>query len=417
MAGLFPTLTRPLVISNVRVFDGEKVFERRTVLVEHGKISCIEETTNLPFSHATVHDGNGCTLLPGLIDAHVHVPANNPEPALRQCASFGVTTVLDMMGGGAKLQVRQQMAAFDPADQADLRVAGYGAIAPESALVQRANARGKPPLPTISGPEQAHAWVEACLAEGSDYLKIVFDEQRGGRLSQETVKAIVQAAHQRNTLVVAHALSEEKARAAIAAGADGLAHLFVGDAARHDFGRFAAEHRVFVIPTLAVLAAFSGRPQGPTLLADPHRALSLPPEDRFRLKRPEADPSRGRWYQATREAMKQLIEARVPLLAGTDTGAGTTIAPNFVQSYGASLHGELHLLVEADMSPVQALTAATSAPARVFRLADRGLIRPGMRADLVLVEGDPTRNVLATRKVVAVWKQGVQFFHRRAIDA
>ena len=74
--------------------------------------------------------------------------------------------------------------------------------------------------------------------------------------------------------------------------------------------------------------------------------------------------------------------------------------------YGATLHGELELLVDGGLTAVQALAAATSAPARAFQLADRGFVRPGMRADLVLVEGDPTRDILATCNLITVWKRG-----------
>jgi len=72
------------------------------------------------------------------------------------------------------------------------------------------------------------------------------------------------------------------------------------------------------------------------------------------------------------------------------------------------VHGELELLVGAGLTPVQALTAATSAPAHAFRLTDRGVIAPGKRADLVLVDGDPTRDITATRRIVSVWKKGVE---------
>ena len=72
------------------------------------------------------------------------------------------------------------------------------------------------------------------------------------------------------------------------------------------------------------------------------------------------------------------------------------------------MHGELELLVHDGMTPVQALSAATSVAARAFRLSDRGLIRPGLRADLLLVQGDPTENILDTRNIVAVWKRGVR---------
>jgi imidazolonepropionase-like amidohydrolase len=71
------------------------------------------------------------------------------------------------------------------------------------------------------------------------------------------------------------------------------------------------------------------------------------------------------------------------------------------------MHGELELLVAAGLTPVQALAAATSAPARAFRLPDRGMIAPGKRADLVLVDGDPTRDIAATRRINSVWKKGV----------
>jgi Amidohydrolase family len=71
------------------------------------------------------------------------------------------------------------------------------------------------------------------------------------------------------------------------------------------------------------------------------------------------------------------------------------------------VHRELELLVEGGMSPTQALAAATSVPARAFHLEDRGRIAPGMRADLLLVEGDPTQNILQTRAIVQVWKRGI----------
>lgn len=85
-----------------------------------------------------------------------------------------------------------------------------------------------------------------------------------------------------------------------------------------------------------------------------------------------------------------------------------TDAPIPGTTYGASVHGEMTLLVRAGLTPFQALTAATSAPAVCFHLADRGRIRAGMRADMVLVDGDPTSDILATRNIVAVWKRGVR---------
>ena len=104
---------------------------------------------------------------------------------------------------------------------------------------------------------------------------------------------------------------------------------------------------------------------------------------------------------AAPQAVRQLAAARVPLLAGTDVPApGTT--------YGASLHKELEHLVDAGLAPAAALAAATSATAKAFRMTDRGRISAGMRADLLLVDGDPSKQIRATRNIVAIWKRGVR---------
>jgi hypothetical protein len=101
------------------------------------------------------------------------------------------------------------------------------------------------------------------------------------------------------------------------------------------------------------------------------------------------------------QTVTQLHAAGVPLLAGTD-------APNPGTAHGVSLHRELELLVAAGLSPVEALAAATSVPARTFRLRDRGRIAQGLRADLVLVDGDPTSEIKRTRAIAGVWKAGVR---------
>ena len=102
------------------------------------------------------------------------------------------------------------------------------------------------------------------------------------------------------------------------------------------------------------------------------------------------------------EAERQLIADGVPILAGTDAPGPGTWLPS------VSVHRELELLVRGGMSPTQALKAATSVPAAIFHLSDRRRVgRKGFRADLLLVEGDPTRDVAATRAIVGVWKLGV----------
>lgn len=94
-----------------------------------------------------------------------------------------------------------------------------------------------------------------------------------------------------------------------------------------------------------------------------------------------------------------LLDAGVDILAGTD-------APNPGTTYGASLHQELALLVEAGLSAEEALAAATSVPARRFGLDDRGRIAPGLRADLLLIDGDPIADIDATLDISDVWVRG-----------
>src|SRR5262249_49321351 len=248
---------------------------------------------------------------------------------------------------------------------------------------------GGPPFPTLTGPQEAQAFVDARIAEGSDYIKIIYDDLRlllGAdravpKLSAATFRALVDAAHKRGNLATVHITTEQQARDVIEHQADRFVHSFLVASSCGDFGSVTAEDRIFVIPTLSALYAACGEPDGPSLLADSRLAPYIRTEWIAGLDRtwPGARPS----CNGSREALGELTRAKVPILAGTD-------APTPGTTYGASLHGELALLVRGGLSPLQALAAATSVPAQVFGLPDRGRLGPGMRADLVLVEGDPS---------------------------
>jgi imidazolonepropionase-like amidohydrolase len=99
------------------------------------------------------------------------------------------------------------------------------------------------------------------------------------------------------------------------------------------------------------------------------------------------------------ENLRRLHTAGVAVLAGTD-------APVPGTAHGVSMHGEMALLVRAGFTPVEALAAATSVPADVFGLGDRGRVKPGYRGDLLLVEGDPTKDVADTLRIDRIWKNG-----------
>jgi imidazolonepropionase-like amidohydrolase len=397
------TPAAPQLIHDVRVFDGEHVLEHRNVLIENGKIRWIRGP-KAAAPGAEMIAGAGRTLLPGLIDAHVHMP-DHAEAASRQALLLGVTTQLDMFSAGERLKNVKKLGTEDRPDLAAIRTAGSGATVPGGHPTQM----GGPPSPTLTSPDQAQAFVDARIAEGSDYIKIMHDDGSTWPWTKEvvrmldnpTMRALVKAAHRRGKLAVVHVLSERQARDAIAAGADGLAHLFFGDSLSADFAKLAANHRVFVVPTLTTLYLNCGKSQGPALLGDPRLGPYISEEWRGAMNLPKPDPSTNHLCIAADDAVRHLAKVGVPLLTGTD-------APAPGATYGASVHGELELLVHDGLTTTQALAAATSAAARAFRLSDRGHISPGVRADLLLVQGNPTRNILDTRNIVAVWKRGVR---------
>ena len=162
-------------------------------------------------------------------------------------------------------------------------------------------------------------------------------------------------------------------------------------------------HHAFVIPTLSVMHSVCGpESAGSRLLKDPHLAPYLNHDSKERLSEtfPLARTGLASCKGAA-QALRQLRDSGALIVAGTD-------APNPGTTYGASLHGELEMYVEAGLTPVEALIAATSAPAQAFHVPDRGRIAPGLRADLLLVNGHPDEDITATRDIVAVYKGGVR---------
>jgi hypothetical protein len=313
---------------------------------------------------------------------------------------FGVTTELDMFNDHRMAaQLRQEQAEGKATGRADILSAGTLVTAPGGH-----GAKYWIKIPTITRPEEAQAFVDARISEGSDYIKIVYDDKIYGlntpTISKETMKAVIAAAHKRAKLAVVHISSQEAARDAIESGADGLVHIFSDQPPTPYFGSVAAAHRAFVIPTLTLVESLSGVASGESLITDTALGGALSDLDALNLKR--AFPTRPGMqlsYSNAEQAVRRLKAAGVPILAGTD-------APNPGTLHGASIHRELELLVKAGLTPVEALAAATSTPAAKFKLSDRGRIQPGMRADLLLVKGDPASNIKDTRNIVRIWKLG-----------
>ncbi|WP_273028976.1 CIA30 family protein [Massilia timonae] len=391
------TLAAATLVQDVRVFDGKAVHERRSVLFDGGVI-VDADFRGAPPAGSRIVGGAGRTLLPGLIDAHTHAFRQLDLPLL-----FGVTTQVDMFTAVPLMQeVKGSMAAGRNAGRADMFSAGTLATAPNGHGTQYGL-----PIPTLSRPEQARDFVDARIAEGSDFIKIVLEAggqgtSRMNSLDLATARALIEAAHLRGKLAVVHVSNERDARAALEAGADGLVHLFLGATpdrqAVDGLARLARTRGAFVIPTFAVLESMAGV-RGDDLLADARLAALVDREGAATLKARYGAQARPQALAAPKAVTVALRKAGVPILAGTDAGNAGTL-------YGISMHRELAALVEAGLSPAEALAAATSAPAAAFRLGRRGCIARGCKADLLLVEGNPAADVRATRHIVEVWKDG-----------
>ena len=244
-----PVLSQPagssFVVRHARVFDGQRVLPDTNVVVDAGVVRAVDRQVPDRWRHLPVIDGTGATLLPGLIDAHTHTRSvSQLQDALR----FGVTTVLDMLTGEGERALRE--AAARRTDVSDFRSSGILATVPGGHGTEYGI-----PIPTVSGPEAAASFVADRAAGGANYLKIVLNGVRAATngtptMNAATARALVDAAHARGMLVVAHVENLSDVRIAVTSGVDGLAHIWREGGNAPEVARLVADRHVFVIPTL-----------------------------------------------------------------------------------------------------------------------------------------------------------------------
>jgi imidazolonepropionase-like amidohydrolase len=357
-----------IALANVRVFNGRELRGPSTVVIEGGIVGNDS-------AGARVIDAGGTTLLPGLIDAHVHLLE---QRHLQRLSAFGVTTALDM-GAWPPSMVD---ALRNRTGMADIRSAGLPATTAGSA---HSHLPGYPAGEFVDGPAGAVRFVTDRIAEGADYIKLIADLPGP---DQETLDALVAAAHQHSKLTVAHAVSTAALDMALQAGVDMITHVPLDRPLTESTAARILAQKCVSIPTLTMMKGIADRSVAAGA-SQPERVVT-------------AGPS----YEAARGSVAELHRAGVPILAGTDANAGPGIP--FSPRHGQSLHDELELLIDVGLSTVEALRAATVLPAQYFGLRDRGVIEPGRRADLVLIDGDPIADIRATRQIRQVWCAGVE---------
>lgn len=395
---------QPTLFDNVRLFDGTRDTGIRDVLIADGRIVSVARHIAAP-TGAKVIDGAGLTLMPGLIDAHVHDIPGGASDALR----FGVTSEFDLYGWPTDQPLRKvRRASYAPTQQADLWSAGFGVTPPgghPTEMLGEIPAADQPP--TLGPADDPAAFIAARVREGSDYIKVIEDD--GSRPGQKPwlksfgpvrFKAVMQAAVASGKQVIVHSQQVAVAEAAVRLGASALAHAPCDNPGSAKFYRQMRQKSVRLIPTLAVYGGIGGEQFSRAELTGADTAPWLSPFQTITLGIPIAKPQPLQFANAM-EAVRRAHRAGVVIMAGTD-------APNPTTAFGVTLHVELELLVKAGLSPVEALRAATANPAGFYGATDRGRIAPGLRADLVLVSGNPMRTITATRSITAIWKNGYQ---------
>lgn len=383
----------PTVIQSVNVFDGTDVIPDATVVIRCTLIERVIESgdsTELP-SEGELIDGRGKFLLPGLIDSHTHTFRRE---FLERSLDFGVTTVLDMgsLASGFKLSIDAEDAQAQVDDRADMLGAVVWVTAPGSHGTQFGES------PTLDNPKEADAFIAKRVADGADFIKIIYDnfkmfDEPIPTLSKETMQAAVNAAHAHGRMAVFHSRDVEAYTNAALAGADGFVHLPVDEVPGEKLLTLLKKKDIFVMPNLSL-----ARPDGIRFADDPVIGPVLTEDEISNLKRFRSNHREG-GDRVVYESVKVFRDKGITIISGTDTpNGGTTV--------GASMHLELELLVEAGLTPLEAMAAATSTPARVFGLNDRGRIVEGLLADLVLVQGNPDQEITDTRNIVMTWKAG-----------
>jgi imidazolonepropionase-like amidohydrolase len=370
--------------------SGDPPVPDTVVLIEGDRIERVgpRATVTIP-DGAERHDVAGLTVLPGLVDSHVHLrfmfPMEPGEPsagaldaALERLLRAGVTSIRDV--GGPFPWIVEVSRSIDAGRRSGPRIFAAGPLItapgghPAGTLLKGQREAIGLATREVASADAGREAVRQLAAGGVSLIKVVFDSGREGsarfpivpRLDVDTLDAVVSEAKQLHLPVTVHWGNASELPFVVAAGPTQIEHAGYGDPIPDALIGEIVRMGIAVDPTLTVFSA----------LLSPLRFQEGPLAN-----------------------IRKLARAGAILTAGTDTPLGAT-------SPGESLHRELELLVEAGLTPMQAIQAATVRPARVLGRTDLGTVQAGMLADLVVVAGDPLASISATRNVRIVLRDG-----------
>jgi imidazolonepropionase-like amidohydrolase len=421
----------PVAIRNVTLIPmtGAGPSARQTVIVRDGRIAEIGPAAQVRVpAGATVVDGTGKYLIPGLFEMHAHTSKTRGS-ALGLYVVYGVTTLRDQGSEHAEVlrwrreirtgaRVGPRMLIAGPYLESLRNIERMRADPPESRVEPFERAR----IP-VGSPADARRVIDSLAALELDHFKVRTVQDR------ETYLALAAAAHARGKRLVGHVVTASPA-VFLEAGQDGVDHGFpitidsLPRAERMAFWHELAARDVGVVPTIVTVTESVFRPLDyfQALVADTTAALHplRPYVSAFmildwREQVEEVTPERRAYFERVFPAglkhVREMLEAGVRIMAGSDV-AVLNVFP------GASLHEELRLFVDSvGMSPMEALASATRKPAEWLGLADSvGTIESGKVADLVLLDADPLDDITNTRRIAAVVLRG-RLFRRGDLDA
>ncbi|RNB80228.1 amidohydrolase family protein [Brevibacillus fluminis] len=399
-----------LFADRVIIGDGEQVMQEAAVAIdESGRIVAVDtqEEARRKYSQADVTRYNGCTILPGLIDLHVHIGYwwSKPDAAqytdgmiallassnLREALSLGVTTIRDVAApdglcGTLKRAIKKNMIVSPrlfEVNQGIIMTGGHGW--PLKGGLREAN-----------GPWEVRTAVREQVRAGADWIKLMTsDRTPTPEFTQEELDAAVDEAHRLGRKCCVHASLQPAIQMAIDAGFDTIEHatfLTVEQA------RQMAEKGQVWVPTMVTFFQIADHFKK---AAEEQAAVKGLVNEQF-MKQAEFFLESQKAY---RENFAKLMETRVTIATGTDIVLdGYPITP---------VAEEIRLMVELGMHPLKAIQAATQNAAEVLDQGDTfGTVKTGNLADLLVVKGDPLADCTALSQVREVFLEGVSVFAR-----